>query len=1381
MDKEPINNILFNYTKINKYLILVLLIVIILIAGYYLSYNFRNKKTISNIENSYNNNISFQTDYCSNQYINHRLVDYHINSSYNSANMDLQRYDYISLDVIKKLLYYGVRYFDISIFAKTQDEDTIPVVSVGVKQGDWKYTANVLLCDEVFKIFKEYAFSEQYIPNYYDPLFILLDIKTDNTLVLDKLHTIIKNNLQHKLLDIKYNYEQINIAQVSVCELMDKVVIMSNGVIGNSKLAESINISTNSPNLVRVSYSELMLQHKFNVNRPEFYIKSNKISFHSGISNDYININDYSINLLKMNIKKTFKISITGAKNNNNNTSLELLDIESITKNKIAFKKNDKIKFIRENEGEYIVISGYIINEELLNIEELNKSQLTIVIPDDNLFSTNYNPKNAWYLGCQFVALNYTTNDDNMKINRKFFNKQSIKLKQSSLLNKVSKISIDECKSDLLLSQKPKYNPIYNINFDLLNSVIGSEVIISTYLNNKLKVIYNDIDKTSRISIDNNNNNSIFQIEKSDYNNDSIKIRIGEYYLAFTSKIVNPTTKYLSFITKPTKKADIADFNKKTAFILLKSINSKDKYTSLGYINNEPNKLDTNSTLNTLYYVKYNYNFNYNKNIYVKNTTDYKFITQLSFIEKERNINTNIYIYRPRPIDTFNPLGDVIFTEEQVNNNLLNSLQTRLLGGATINPIDYELIYSNSDEENQTQYINIWRPVAPDGYIAMGVVTTKGKMVKPKKTEVVCVASEFTKLAEFPTNMEINSVEFSRYRQIWTNKKLGFWRGSEMRYFIANEIFNSKYDDVLNQYIIDKPNEFDNPIYTIKFNDELKDDMLFLDKFNTSVSERNSGTFMCQISYKQDEYERYNIQNSLNKIEDNRNKFINYTKDRYGKQQCISLPYAYWTEYYNNRGANNEIVENNDPENLYLTGYNKCPKSQGKTTLNTTASTCLNLGGQMSSKDEYESKYNKDYKGACILDLCDTNNVNPFFINKRNSCKDDSELGKVDIETSYENCIRLNGVPPEGQFNNNKIVKCEISACKIPNKNTISIKKLNSIECNGNTSDIYINTNKDTCNKIKGELFEDKCKKKICYTKDISSTKLNVGKCRNPDYFGTSWVYDENNIKLKDNRNYCITANLDNNNKTYLENDENNKVMLSQCVPGKLGQQFIYSDNKVKYLDNNGESNYCLTKLINNDLKLLECNNNNENQKWNFKQLPIEYCGNRGDKVWVKVYKPRVRKEIIKNRLNIPFENYFKEKYDYNFLHMWILGRIEKIENNNLVIKLNKNNEVITKQIGSDDVVLDRIISNNLYLQGNNVLIRNGDFNSKEYILKDTEVLWEGFILNPNTEENLIQVVMSINSIEPNNNNNNQGRPNYVQVKGLKKEDIRLIKPISIC
>ena len=64
------------------------------------------------------------------------------------------------------------------------------------------YTSqSVIDCQKLFEMLSIIAFSEKYIDNYKDPLFIFLNLKTGkNKKTLDKLYSIIKNTLNKNLI-----------------------------------------------------------------------------------------------------------------------------------------------------------------------------------------------------------------------------------------------------------------------------------------------------------------------------------------------------------------------------------------------------------------------------------------------------------------------------------------------------------------------------------------------------------------------------------------------------------------------------------------------------------------------------------------------------------------------------------------------------------------------------------------------------------------------------------------------------------------------------------------------------------------------------------------------------------------------------------------------------------------------------------------------------------------------------------------------------------------------------------------------------------------------------------------------------------------------------
>ena len=61
-----------------------------------------------------------------------------IASSYNSAHVGYQMYDYTSEEMVQARLQSGARYLEFNIFNSGFGKDAIPVVSMGYRIGEWK-------------------------------------------------------------------------------------------------------------------------------------------------------------------------------------------------------------------------------------------------------------------------------------------------------------------------------------------------------------------------------------------------------------------------------------------------------------------------------------------------------------------------------------------------------------------------------------------------------------------------------------------------------------------------------------------------------------------------------------------------------------------------------------------------------------------------------------------------------------------------------------------------------------------------------------------------------------------------------------------------------------------------------------------------------------------------------------------------------------------------------------------------------------------------------------------------------------------------------------------------------------------------------------------
>lgn len=1436
--------------SVKHYIIVAVAIVAVIIIGYYLSYNYRTSKKLDTILNKHKSNIQFQTDYCHPDYKKYTLCDFHIKSSHNTAATGFKKYDYVSLDMIYETLRLGARYIEFEIFAKEQNLEAVPVVSIGSKTGDWKMTANVLECQKVFDLLAVHAFSQKLLLNYRDPLFIFLDIKTDNVKVLNKLAEIIETVFRINLLDKRYNYQRMNISEAKVCDLLDKVVIMSSKGYVNSDLERLINISTESPFLERLTYSDLVIQKKFNVRQPDFVFSSDKISFHKGISNDYIQVHDYNVNFQEMNLFRDMKIKIGNSRFPQNKTGEELLTIDNITKNKISFKKHENVSFRKEDQGSTIIIQGYSINEKAKDIAEVNKYRLTIIIPDYDLFSANFNPKNMWFMGCQFVALNFQTIDEDIKRYLKFFSKRAIKLKQSSLLKTVKDLPksndypTNKVKNDLgkkfrsdceeITSRPPapttttlsaeeleaklkgyqpevKLDRVYPINYDFLKKNTSLNVFFMPLFNPALRLI-KDEQNNLRMSLGYQGNNFLFQIVASLNKKlpNSVRIVVNDHFLMVNS---DKTVKFAISDGPESKKPDFMD---KTTFLLLEPACGKTGNVSFGYIINED--IGNNQTTPVLNYLKIKNYFSTNNRIYTYNQGKYKKIITLKGGTYTRGNDTEdvetYTIWRPFKYKDFGPIGDVIFPGEQVPTIGDGDLTpSQVVAGATKYPVGYELVYKfdpqvgSRDPMEKTEPFVIWKPIPPDGYIAMGFVTVKnGGDTPPPKNTVVCVGANFVKPAEV-----IEGGDFTRYNKTYFNRKLSFWKGKNLNYFVPTDLNIVDYSISNLEFNLKPPFEFDNPIYDFVDMTDFKDDLAFLSDDISNLSEREATCFNFKVNYKSGEFTDYQLYNGLNEMPDQEGKIIAYLRSRNNGQLCVNLPNSYWSAQY--KEISQPDTSSDDANALqgtynYLTRFKKCPTNKKKmnATVYTTEENCFKIGGYMTNSQKFRASVANDRTGQCILDLCEERNDQSLYLNKKGGCNESIKLGDAKIKTPYKDCIQMGGEYVGPAMAPDKIVKCGLDVCKRPTRSEIKLPsgaqqkgdfaearyKMDVVQAEGNLSSKCSDTHQNSI--YDGSI----CDMPVYYNASSQNADLNVSFCRDKNYFGTSFKQlDDDTIRLRDNAEYCMTAELDANGDaitTRKKNPENpgpdNKITLNSCNASRVGQQFKFdNDSNIRYISNkNGLTDFCVTNEYDGSLRLNKCNPVLASQKWVFKNMPNDYCISVGSIVYYFKKERRLAKSYAsENTFNLPVENLLQEEYDYDNIHMYLKGKVISIQDNLIRIRNIKYPDIvvtINRDSQMDEVVLQYLPPLGKIKLGTKIIGKNGGFakidGDTTTSYSEKHVMWYGVVTEKLKNGNY-KVFFSINSIEPDQKNQSCGRPDYSMVKELPIDDFFLLKNPAVC
>ncbi len=354
----------------NNVLMLILIVILIFFAiTVFFSERVRVARTISNIDiyTKYQNIQSMTPAVLK----NHRLCDFYVSSSYNSASSGYQMFDYVSADVVKKILQTGARYLEFQVYGDRFGEQAEPIVSMGFKTGEWKLSLNTVYFEDIIKTIRENAFrvydGTDGSPNNKDPLFISLNLNTNyNYFVNNKIQKIFSKYLINYLLDATYNYQAKNIAIVPLKDLMGKVVIFCSDGFQGSNLEEIVNYSWKFPFMRKILNDDV---EKEILEQP---------------TNSYMAATSPT-----QSSSKTFEDNVKAAKS----------------------------------------------NIETSETKKFNLTGLTIVSPhkEGDFITKNFDPNNAWSLGCQFVGMNFQKMDKNMDIYINKFKKYGFVLKPKKL------------------------------------------------------------------------------------------------------------------------------------------------------------------------------------------------------------------------------------------------------------------------------------------------------------------------------------------------------------------------------------------------------------------------------------------------------------------------------------------------------------------------------------------------------------------------------------------------------------------------------------------------------------------------------------------------------------------------------------------------------------------------------------------------------------------------------------------------------------------------------------------------------------------------------------------------------------------------------------
>lgn len=159
------------------------------------------------------------------------LAHFQIASSAKSFLIGNQRYDYVSLEMIKQVLLMGARYIELEVLGDSFTSRPQIIVASGIDKGQWQTSLNNIPFDKYIETISQYAFSQE-IPTYTLPLFIYIDLKLDeNQNAYSQVASILDKHFHDRLIPTN-----VNLSQTSLCRLFGKVIIWTNDYPSNPEL-----------------------------------------------------------------------------------------------------------------------------------------------------------------------------------------------------------------------------------------------------------------------------------------------------------------------------------------------------------------------------------------------------------------------------------------------------------------------------------------------------------------------------------------------------------------------------------------------------------------------------------------------------------------------------------------------------------------------------------------------------------------------------------------------------------------------------------------------------------------------------------------------------------------------------------------------------------------------------------------------------------------------------------------------------------------------------------------------------------------------------------------------------------------------------------------
>jgi hypothetical protein len=191
----------------------------------------------------------------------YRTCDYYMASSAYSIFPGSKIFDYVSDQVLPLVIKAGARAVELDIYADTTGK---PVVGLKNEKLGIDYASNSVSFESCCVSIANNAFNSITSPTSSDPFVLSLMFHTDKTDVINACAEILKTTCRRFMLDETYAFQRKNIAIEPICNLQNKLIIVSGAKMKGTLMEELVNMSWDTSHLRRLLYSQASQPHDAN-------------------------------------------------------------------------------------------------------------------------------------------------------------------------------------------------------------------------------------------------------------------------------------------------------------------------------------------------------------------------------------------------------------------------------------------------------------------------------------------------------------------------------------------------------------------------------------------------------------------------------------------------------------------------------------------------------------------------------------------------------------------------------------------------------------------------------------------------------------------------------------------------------------------------------------------------------------------------------------------------------------------------------------------------------------------------------------------------------------------------------------------------------------